>query len=51
MLKGSKLEWREDSIIFKTNGSTKLGLDLRAVSFLGVPVHYYIDSIELYEII
>ncbi len=51
MLRGSKNEWREDSAIFKTNASGKLGLDFRAVSYLGVPVHYYIDSIELYEII
>lgn len=51
MLRGSKNEWREDSAIFKTNESGKLGLDFRAVSYLGVPVHYYIDSIELYEVV
>lgn len=50
LLSGSKNEWREDSRSFKTNESGKLGLDLRAVSYLGVPVHYYIDSIELYEV-
>ena len=51
MLKGSKNEWREDSRTFKTNESGKLGLDLRAVQWAGVPVHYYIDSIELYEVL
>jgi len=51
MLRGSKLEWREDSVTFKTNESDKLGLDFRAVKFGDVPIHYYIDSIELYEIV
>ncbi|MBE6806864.1 MAG: hypothetical protein E7527_02455 [Ruminococcaceae bacterium] len=51
MLRGSKLEWKDDSISFKTNESGKLGLDLRCVHYLGVPVHYYIDSIELYEVL
>ena len=51
MLAGSKLEWTEDKVEFKTNESDKLCLDFRAVSYLGVPVHYYIDSIELYEMI
>ena len=51
MLRGSKNEWREDTRSFKTNESGKLGLDFRAVSYLGVPVHYYIDSIELYEVL
>ena len=51
MLRGSKNEWREDTRSFKTNESGKLGLDIRAVSYLGVPVHYYIDSIELYEVV
>ena len=51
MLRGSKNEWREDKIEFKTNASDKLGLDFRAVSYLGVPIHYYIDSIQLYEVL
>ncbi len=51
LLRGSKKEWREDSLSFKTNESSKLGLDLRAVQWAGVPVHYYIDSIELYEVL
>ena len=50
MLSGSTTEWTEDSIIFKTNESDKLGLDFRAVKFGTVPIHYYIDSIELYEV-
>ena len=50
MLSGSKNEWREDEVTFKTNESDKLGLDFRAVLFGQVPNHYYIDSIELYEI-
>ena len=50
MLRGSKNEWREDEVTFKTNDSDKLGLDFRAVLFGQVPNHYYIDSIELYEI-
>ncbi len=50
MYKGSKEEWREDSTVFKTNDSGKVCIDLRAVAFNGVPVHYYIDSIELYEV-
>jgi len=51
MLRGSKNEWKEDSIIFKTNASDKLGLDFRAVQWAGVPIHYYIDSIQLFEIV
>lgn len=51
MLNGSKNEWREDSRTFKTNDSGKLGLDFRAVKFGDVPVHYYIDSIQLYEVL
>ena len=51
MLRGSKNEWREDTASFKTNESGKLGLDLRAVQWAGVPVHYYIDSIQLFEVI
>ena len=51
LLRGSKNEWREDSAVFKTNESGKLGLDFRAVSYLGVPVHYYIDSIQLFEVL
>ena len=50
MLFGSKTEWRSESHIFKTNNSDKLCLDLRAVLFGNTPVHYLIDSIELYEI-
>ena len=50
MLRGSKNEWREDEVTFKTNDSDKLGLDFRAVLYGQVPNHYYIDSIELYEI-
>ena len=50
MLSGSKKEWRTDSIVFKTDGSGKLCIDLRAVAFNGTPIHYYIDSIELYEV-
>ena len=50
MLAGSKKEWREDSIIVKTDDGGKLCLDLRAVQFNGTPIHYYIDSIELYEV-
>jgi hypothetical protein len=50
MTQGSKNEWREDSTIFKTNDSGKVCIDLRAVAFNGVPIHYYIDSIELYEV-
>ena len=50
MLFGSKTEWRSESHIFRTNNSDKLCLDLRAVLFGTTPVHYYIDSIELYEI-
>ena len=50
MLGGSKKEWRTESIIFKTDGSGKLCIDLRAVAFNGYPIHYYIDSIELYEV-
>lgn len=50
MTQGSKNEWREDSAIFKTNDSGKVCIDLRAVAFNGVPIHYYIDSIELYEV-
>lgn len=51
LLRGSKNEWREDSITFKTNASDKLGLDFRAVKYQDVPVHYYIDSIQLFEVI
>ena len=51
LLSGSKNEWRQDSVVFKTNDSDKICLDLRAVQFGDVPVHYYIDSIELYEIL
>ena len=50
MLAGSKKEWRNEKIIFKTDDSGKLCIDLRAVAFNGVPIHYYIDSIELYEV-
>ena len=50
LLAGSKNEWREDTVTFKTNDSSKLGLDFRAVLFGQVPNHYYIDSIELYEV-
>lgn len=50
LLSGSKTEWRQDSATFKTNDSGKICLDLRAVHFANVPIHYYIDSIELYEI-
>lgn len=49
MMRGSKLEWRDDEITFKTNDSDKLGLDLRAVKYWDVPIHYYIDSIQLIE--
>ena len=51
MLKGSTVEWRTDDVTFRTNDSDKIGLDLRAVQYLGVPVHYYIDCIELYEVV
>ena len=47
---GNKTEWRTESITFKTDDSGKLCLDLRAVQFNGTPIHYYIDSIELYEV-
>ena len=50
MTQGSKNEWREDSTIFKTNDSGKVCIDLRAVAYNGTPIHYYIDSIELYEV-
>ena len=50
LLAGSKTEWRTESITFKTDDSGKLCLDLRAVQFNGTPIHYYIDSIELYEV-
>lgn len=50
MLAGSKKEWRTEAIIFKTDSSGKLCIDLRAVAFNGIPIHYYIDSIELYEV-
>ena len=51
MLRGSTQEWRDDTVTFKTNESDKLGLDFRAVKFGTMPIHYYIDSIELYEIL
>ncbi|MBQ6849284.1 MAG: hypothetical protein IJN76_04425 [Clostridia bacterium] len=51
MLSGSTEEWRIDDVTFRTNESDKLGLDFRAVSYAGIPVHYYIDSIELYEVV
>jgi len=52
MLSGSKNEWREDGGTFKTNASDKLGLDLRTHALAGNnPVHYYIDSIQLFEVI
>ena len=51
MLAGSTEEWRIDDVTFRTNESDKIGLDLRAVSLLGMPVHYYIDCIELYEVV
>jgi len=50
LLHGSKTEWRENSAVFKTNDSGKVCLDLRAVAFNNMPIHYYIDSIELYEV-
>ena len=45
MNQGSKLEWREDTITFRTYDSDKIGLDLRAIDGM----HYYIDSIQLLE--
>ena len=51
MLRGSKKEWKEDILEFKTNNSDKLGIDFRAVNWAGVPVHYYIDSIQLFEVV
>ena len=51
MLAGSKSEWREDGGTFKTNASDKLGLDIRTYAHGGMPVHYYIDSIQLFEVI
>ena len=47
MMDGSKNEWREDTVDFTTCDGEYVGLDLRAVSWGGTPVHYYIDSIEL----
>ena len=50
MLSGSKKEWRTDAIVFKTDDSGQVCIDLRAVAYNGTPIHYYIDSIELYEV-
>lgn len=43
---GSHTEWTTEEIIFRTNDSTKLGIDFRTVE----GVHYYIDSVTLTEI-
>ena len=50
MLAGSKNEWRQDKTVFKTDASGKICLDLRAVHFNNIPIHYYIDCIEIYEV-
>lgn len=43
---GSPTEWTTEEITFKTNDSTKLGIDFRTIK----GVHYYIDSVTLTEI-
>ena len=43
---GSNSEWTTEEISFKTNGSTKLGIDFRVIK----DVHYYIDNIQLLEV-
>ena len=51
LLHGSKNEWRTNDATFRTNDSGLLCLDLRAVQFAGTPVHYYIDYIQIYEVL
>ena len=43
---GSNSEWTTEEISFKTNSSTKLGIDFRVIK----DVHYYIDNIQLLEV-
>ena len=43
---GSNSEWTTEEISFKTNGSDKLGIDLRVIK----NVHYYIDNFQLLEV-
>ena len=51
LLHGSKNEWRTNDATFRTNDRGLLCLDLRAVQFAGTAVHYYIDYIQIYEVL
>lgn len=47
---GNTQTWTAEEIRLKTNKGEKIGVDFRAVQYVGLPNWYYIDNIRIFEV-